>query len=108
MHCINLYIIFVAKIITMKKKEALIKLKEFGDKGYLTHSVLLEIFEENEEIPGWAWEALVSKPQERVFTMVMGPKQLEEFERVLDDYVKNKDFVLYPGPALDIKLKMLL
>ena len=74
----------------MNKLEAKVKLKELLDRGYLTHSLILEIFEDDEEIPPEYWNVLVTDPRElrRPIVLYTGQEGAEAFRKATEDKLK--------------------
>lgn len=78
----------------MTKAEWKIELEKKSKEGYLTHSMLLDIYEEDEEIPDYVQYVLYSWPEKPkpiiIYTGLNGMKQWESiWENLLKQY-KNE------------------
>lgn len=72
----------------MNKLEAKVRLKQLLDQGYLTHSLLLEIYEDTDEIPEYMWEFLVTDPRKeppRQFTICTGAEGAKALKEVINN-----------------------
>jgi len=70
----------------MIKKQWKGHLNHLRNKGYLTHSMLLELYKEDEEIPEWFGKMLHSEPKEpEPFRIQCGLQTYEHFQKILNE-----------------------
>lgn len=69
----------------MIKQEVVAELRKLAKKGHITHSILLEIFEEGEEIPDEFIKLCVSSPRTQHIDMLCGEKMLNKLNSMIQD-----------------------
>ena len=71
----------------MKKHEVLKYCKEKSEEGWMTHTMLLEIFNDDEEIPDDLIELICYKPEPpKPFIILMGSVGIFHMNKVFEDY----------------------
>lgn len=73
----------------MIKKEAVEYLKKMSKKGYQTHPILLDVFEDDEEVPDHLLKLSCHPYRERHDYILLGAKTMEAWENWLQDYLKK-------------------
>lgn len=70
----------------MTKGEALIELKKKSKEGYITHSLILDIYDEGEEIPEVAQRMLwhLPEPPEPI-TIYMGKEGMKHMDKLFKE-----------------------
>ena len=77
----------------MNKAEAKELLKQKSDEGYVTHSMLLNLYDDDEEIPEDMMPLLYHKPEPPKpyqFTFYCGIDMAEEMEKTFKDFYPEK------------------
>ena len=73
----------------MNKLEALKYLKKKSKEWWITHSLLLELYEDNEEVPDEFLKLICYKPKPYEPTIIpMGSVGIEMFNKALKDYME--------------------
>jgi hypothetical protein len=76
----------------MTKAEVLKYCKEKSDEGYMTHLLLLELFEDNEEIPDFFVDLVCHKPDPpKLFILFGSIGMIEQINQACVDYLKAKE-----------------
>ena len=82
----------------MTKREVLKYCEEKAEEGYLTHTLLLEIFDDHEDIPDDIVDLICHKPQRNEPTILsMGEQGIQIFNQAVEDYF----LTLVHGEILD-------
>lgn len=75
----------------MVKQEAILELKKKDKEGYITHSMLLVLYEDGEEIPESMQEMLWHLPiKPRPIIMYLGTEGMKRMEEVLNSYINER------------------
>lgn len=75
----------------MTKREWRVKLKQLRKEGYLTHSMLLELYKEDEEIPKWFGNLLYSEFKEpKPIIMECGIKTYDLLNKIFKDELDRR------------------
>ena len=71
----------------MKKWEALKYCDEMAEQGWMAHKLLLELYEDNEEVPEEMLDLICYEPQPRKpYTLIVGAGLMEQLDMVATMY----------------------
>jgi len=60
------------------------------EEGYITHSLLLSLYNDDEEIPDFIIDLACHKPEPpKMFQLYMSPKMYKEFSRACEDFLMS-------------------
>ena len=70
----------------MTKEEAIVLMKEKRQQGYITHEMLLDFYEDNEELPEGFFELACHRLNPpKPYQIVVSPKVYDELNKLLND-----------------------
>ena len=69
----------------MIKQEVATELRKLAKKGHITHFILLEIFEDGEEIPDDFIKLCLSSPRAQHIDMLCGEEMLNKLNSMIQD-----------------------
>ena len=71
----------------MKKYEVLKYCEEKAEEGWMTHTLLLELYEDNEDIPDEFVDLVCYIPEPpKPFVLYLGEQGLKDFNRAIEEY----------------------
>lgn len=74
----------------MTRKDATVFLQGKRDEGYLTFSTILELYEEDQEVPDNVLKYLYTKPEPKEYPIFTSAEGIERFNNVIkEEYVKQ-------------------
>ena len=74
----------------MIKKDVLKLCKKCERIGWITHTILLDIYEDDEDIPEDVVHLIVHEPHKYIpITILVGEKGLKQFEECIKDYIDS-------------------
>ena len=75
----------------MKKDAALRYIKYMGNKGFLTHSMIIDkIYSQEDDIPKQVVKLCVTIPEERVFTMYVNRTMYDAINSAITEELNRK------------------